>query len=45
MKDGQVFWDLGCGNGKAVALAALLYPKLAAAKGVEYLPLLTQSAK
>jgi hypothetical protein len=34
---GQVFWDLGCGAGKCLVAAAMLYPQLAASKGVEFL--------
>ena len=35
---GQVFWDLGCGAGKPLAVAALMHPELKACKGVEYYP-------
>ena len=38
---GQVFWDLGCGAGRALLAAALLYPKLKV-YGVEYLPELAE---
>jgi len=37
LKAGEVFWDLGCGTGKCLITAALLYPDLAAVKGVELL--------
>lgn len=37
IKTGEVFWDLGCGTGKCLLAAALLYPELAAVKGVELL--------
>lgn len=37
VKPGQVFWDLGCGAGKCLVAAAMLYPELQACKGVEYL--------
>ena len=45
IRDGDILWDLGCGDGKANILAAMLYPNLAASKGVEYLPKLVESAK
>jgi len=34
---GQVFWDLGCGAGKCLVAAAMLYPQIQASKGVEFL--------
>ena len=34
---GQVFWDLGCGAAKPLAVAALQYPELSACKGVEFM--------
>ena len=37
IKDGEVFWDLGCGGGKPVFTAAMAYPGLKAAKGIELL--------
>ena len=41
----EIFYDLGCGSGKPVAIAALNFPQLAACKGVEFLPGLCQVAK
>lgn len=41
---GQVFWDLGCGAGRALLAAALLYPRLKV-NGVEYLPELCELCK
>ena len=37
-KPGEVFWDIGCGGAKPVAIAAMVYPSLKACKGIEYLP-------
>lgn len=37
IKDGEVFWDLGCGGGKPVFTAALAYPGLKVARGLELL--------
>ena len=36
-KEGEVFWDLGCGGGRAMVIAALCFPQLKAVKGVELL--------
>ena len=44
-KDGEVFWDLGCGAGKCMAAMALLYPTMAKIAGVEFLDLLYESCK
>jgi hypothetical protein len=44
-KPGEVFWDLGCGAGKCMLTAALLYPYLKAVKGVEKLPKLYECCK
>ena len=44
-KDGEVFWDLGCGAGKCMAAMALLYPNMAKIAGVEFLDLLFESCK
>ena len=44
LKEGEVFWDLGCGGGKPVFTAALAYPNIKAAKGIELLEGLTQLA-
>ena len=41
---GQVFWDLGAGNGKPMALAALLYPQIVV-RGVEYMDGLAKEAE
>jgi len=41
---GQVFWDLGCGAGRALLAAALLYPRLKV-MGVEFLPELCELCK
>lgn len=35
---GEIFWDVGCGGAKPVAIAALNFPELKACKGIEYLP-------
>ena len=35
---GQIFWDIGCGGAKPVAVAGLMYPELKICKGIEYLP-------
>ena len=43
-KEGDVFWDLGCGGAKPVAVAALNFP-FKSCKGVEFLPQLAQAAK
>jgi precorrin-6B methylase 2 len=40
---GQVFWDLGCGTGKALVCAKIFFPSLVV-KGVEYLPELYKAA-
>ena len=45
VKEGQVFWDLGCGAGKPLAIASLMHPELKACKGVEYYPGLAQLAR
>ena len=37
IRPGEVFWDLGCGVGKCLIGAALLYPELREVKGVELL--------
>jgi hypothetical protein len=34
---GEVFWDIGCGTGKPIAIAAMGYPNLSACWGVELL--------
>ena len=36
-KPGEIFWDLGSGTGKALAIAALAFPFLKKVCGVEYL--------
>lgn len=37
-KAGEIFWDIGCGGAKPVAIAALEFPELGSCNGVEYLP-------
>ena len=37
-KPGEIFWDIGCGGAKPVAIAALEHPELKVCKGVELLP-------
>ena len=37
-KDGEVFWDIGCGGAKPVAIMALEHPGLKMCKGVEISP-------
>mmetsp|Transcript_17229 Transcript_17229/g.31000 ORF Transcript_17229/g.31000 Transcript_17229/m.31000 type:complete len:463 (-) Transcript_17229:8982-10370(-) len=44
-KPGQVFWDLGCGAGKCLVAASLLFPSFSVVKGVEYLPALSNLCK
>lgn len=44
-KQGEVFWDIGCGGAKPVAIAAMVYPELKASKGIEYLPQLAKLGK
>jgi hypothetical protein len=39
----QIFWDIGCGSAKPVAMAAML-GKFKRAKGIEYLPDLAKLA-
>ena len=36
-KPGEIFYDIGCGSAKPVALAALEFPDLKICKGVELL--------
>ena len=36
-KEGEVFYDLGCGTGKPAFIAALQFPELAVCKGIELL--------
>lgn len=43
-KEGEIFWDIGCGGAKPVAIAALAFPELKCNKGIEYLPQLAQEA-
>ena len=44
-KPGDVFWDLGCGTGKPVAIAALAFPFLKKSCGVEYLQGLYEASR
>jgi len=44
-KAGEVFWDIGCGGAKPLAIAALEFPELGACKGVEMLPELCNKTK
>jgi len=44
-KQGEVFWDIGCGGAKPLAIAALEFPELGQCKGVEYLPGLCEQTK
>ena len=44
LKEGDIFWDLGCGGGKPVLTAALAYPKIKVARGIELLDGLAQLA-
>ena len=37
-KDGEVFYDLGCGTAKPIAIMALEYPKLKMCTGIELFP-------
>jgi precorrin-6B methylase 2 len=41
----EVFVDLGCGTGKCVVTAALVYPQLAEARGIELLKPLYESCR
>ena len=36
-KAGEVFYDLGCGSGQPLMVAALLFPELAKCTGIELL--------
>ena len=36
-KPGEIFYDLGCGTGKAQMIASIAFPDLKACKGIEYL--------
>ena len=36
-KPGEIFYDLGCGTGKPLLIAALAFPWLAECKGIELL--------
>ena len=36
-KPGEKFYDLGCGTGKPLMIAAIAFPKLAFCKGIELL--------
>lgn len=44
-KAGEIFWDIGCGGAKPVAIAALEHPNLKECKGVELLSGLCNLAK
>lgn len=44
-EEGQVFWDIGCGGAKPIAVAALEFPYLKKCMGVEFLPSLCTKAK
>lgn len=36
-KAGEIFWDLGCGAGRPLAIAAANFPQLGVCRGVELL--------
>ena len=36
-KQGEVFYDLGCGTGLPSAIASIMFPELAASEGAEFL--------
>ena len=36
-KEGDIFWDIGCGGAKPLAIAALSFPFLKSCKGIELL--------
>ena len=40
-----MFWDLGCGAGKPMAIASILFPNLKACRGVEFFPGLCKIAR
>ena len=44
-KPNTVFWDIGCGGAKPLAIAALNFPELKCCKGIEFLPSLCKTAK
>lgn len=44
-KAGEVFYDLGCGSGQPLMIAALAFPQLAACKGIELLESLASLGK
>jgi precorrin-6B methylase 2 len=44
-KQGEIFWDLGCGAGKPMAIASLMYPMLKKVCGVELLDGLSNAAQ
>ena len=44
-KQGEVFWDLGCGSGRPMMVASLIYPFLKECNGVELLPDLAKLAE
>jgi len=35
-KEGDIFWDIGCGACKPMIIAALCFPQFSVVKGVEY---------
>lgn len=44
-KQGEVFWDLGCGTGKPVVICGLCFPQLKRVKGVEIFKNLAELGK
>ena len=44
-KQSEVFWDLGCGAGKALVTAAIVFPYLGKVRGVELLTGIAQIAE
>ena len=42
---GQIFYDIGCGGAKPLAIAALEYPELKECIGIEFLPNLASMAQ
>ena len=44
-KRGEIFYDLGCGSGQPLMIAAMAYPALKACRGIELLENLANLGK
>ena len=44
-KPGEIFYDLGCGSGKPMVIASLIFPFLKVCKGIEFLKELANLAE